>query len=61
VRRGLAAVAATAALLLPASAQAIVDAPVDQPGPAVVSTTLATYPHVPAEPPLRCYVTASCR
>ncbi len=27
---------------------------------AVVSTTLATYPHVPAEPPLACYVTASC-
>jgi triacylglycerol esterase/lipase EstA (alpha/beta hydrolase family) len=27
---------------------------------AVVSTTLATYPHVAAEPPLRCYVTASC-
>ncbi len=27
---------------------------------AVVSTTLATYPRVPAEPPLACYVTASC-
>jgi hypothetical protein len=27
---------------------------------AVVATTLATYPHVPAEPPLACYVTASC-
>jgi hypothetical protein len=27
---------------------------------AVLSTTLATYPHVPAEPPLACYVTASC-
>jgi hypothetical protein len=27
---------------------------------AVVATTLATYPHVAAEPPLRCYVTASC-
>jgi Putative serine esterase (DUF676) len=26
----------------------------------VVATTLATYPHVPAEPPLACYVTASC-
>jgi hypothetical protein len=25
-----------------------------------VSTTLATYPHVPSEPPLACYVTASC-
>jgi hypothetical protein len=25
-----------------------------------VATTLATYPHVPAEPPLACYVTASC-
>jgi len=28
---------------------------------AVVATTLATYPHVSVEPPLRCYVTASCR
>jgi pimeloyl-ACP methyl ester carboxylesterase len=27
---------------------------------AVLSTTLATYPHVSAEPPLACYVTASC-
>ena len=27
---------------------------------AVVATTLATYPHVSAEPPLACYVTASC-
>jgi pimeloyl-ACP methyl ester carboxylesterase len=27
---------------------------------AVVATTLVTYPHVPAEPPLECYVTASC-
>ena len=27
---------------------------------AVVATTLATYPHVPAEPPLACYVTGSC-
>jgi pimeloyl-ACP methyl ester carboxylesterase len=27
---------------------------------AVIATTLATYPHVPAEPPLACYVTASC-
>jgi pimeloyl-ACP methyl ester carboxylesterase len=26
----------------------------------VVATTLATYPHVQAEPPLACYVTASC-
>jgi hypothetical protein len=26
-----------------------------------VADTLATYPHVPAEPPLACYVTASCR
>ncbi len=26
----------------------------------VLSTTLATYPHVAAEPPLACYVTASC-
>jgi hypothetical protein len=26
----------------------------------VLSTTLATYPHVPSEPPLACYVTASC-
>jgi hypothetical protein len=25
-----------------------------------VATTLATYPHVPAEPRLACYVTASC-
>jgi pimeloyl-ACP methyl ester carboxylesterase len=25
-----------------------------------VATTLATYPHVSAEPPLACYVTASC-
>jgi hypothetical protein len=28
---------------------------------AVVATTLATYPHVAAEPPLACYVAASCR
>jgi hypothetical protein len=27
---------------------------------AVIATTLATYPHVGAEPPLACYVTASC-
>jgi hypothetical protein len=27
---------------------------------AVLSTTLATYPYVSAEPPLACYVTASC-
>ena len=27
---------------------------------AVIATTLATYPHVSAEPPLACYVTASC-
>ncbi len=27
---------------------------------AVVATTLATYPHVAAEPPLACYVTAGC-
>jgi hypothetical protein len=27
---------------------------------AAVAATVATYPHVPAEPPLRCYVTASC-
>jgi hypothetical protein len=27
---------------------------------AVVATTLATYPHVDAEPPLACYVTAGC-
>jgi hypothetical protein len=27
---------------------------------AAVATTLATYPHVPAEPPLACYVTAGC-
>jgi putative serine esterase DUF676 len=26
----------------------------------VVGSTLATYPHVPGEPPLACYVTASC-
>ncbi len=26
-----------------------------------ISTTLATYPHTPSEPPLRCYVTASCQ
>ena len=26
----------------------------------VLATTLATYPHVAAEPPLACYVTASC-
>jgi hypothetical protein len=25
-----------------------------------VATTLATYPHTPSEPPLACYVTASC-
>jgi hypothetical protein len=25
-----------------------------------VGLTVATYPHVPAEPPLRCYVTGSC-
>ena len=25
-----------------------------------LATTLATYPHVPSEPPLACYVTASC-
>jgi pimeloyl-ACP methyl ester carboxylesterase len=25
-----------------------------------IVTTVATYPHVPAEPPLACYVTASC-
>ena len=23
-------------------------------------TTVATYPHVPEEPPLKCYVTATC-
>jgi pimeloyl-ACP methyl ester carboxylesterase len=28
---------------------------------ASVATTLATYPHVPAEPRLDCYVTATCR
>ncbi len=28
---------------------------------ATVATTLATYPHVSAEPALACYVTASCR
>jgi pimeloyl-ACP methyl ester carboxylesterase len=28
---------------------------------ATVATTLATYPHVAAEPALACYVTASCR
>jgi hypothetical protein len=28
---------------------------------AAVATTLATYPHVPAEPRLDCYVTATCR
>jgi pimeloyl-ACP methyl ester carboxylesterase len=27
---------------------------------AEIGATVATYPHVPAEPPLRCYVTASC-
>lgn len=27
---------------------------------AALGTNIATYPHVPAEPPLRCYVTASC-
>jgi pimeloyl-ACP methyl ester carboxylesterase len=27
----------------------------------LVATTLLTYPHVSAEPPLACYVTASCR
>jgi hypothetical protein len=27
---------------------------------AAVATTLATYPHVPAEPRLACYVTATC-
>jgi pimeloyl-ACP methyl ester carboxylesterase len=27
---------------------------------AFLAKTLLTYPHVPAEPPLRCYVTASC-
>lgn len=27
---------------------------------AAVATTLATYPHVPAEPRLACYVTARC-
>lgn len=26
----------------------------------LIATTLATYPHVSAEPPLACYVTASC-
>jgi hypothetical protein len=25
-----------------------------------VAATVAAYPHVPKEPPLRCYVTASC-
>jgi hypothetical protein len=25
-----------------------------------VATTLATYPHVPSEPPLACYVTVGC-
>jgi triacylglycerol esterase/lipase EstA (alpha/beta hydrolase family) len=25
-----------------------------------IGTTVATYPHVPSEPPLACYVTASC-
>jgi hypothetical protein len=25
-----------------------------------IATAVATYPHVPQEPPLRCYVTASC-
>ena len=27
---------------------------------ASVATTVATYPHSPAEPPLACYVTSTC-